>query len=245
MTMFKRAIIVDDEKAARVLIREYLESHSDIEIAGECVNGIDAVKMINAKQPDIAFLDIQMPGLTGFQVLQQLEQVPQIIFTTAYDQYAIQAFDLNAVDYLLKPYNRERFDRSLAKLLKNSSLEKIGALVNSTTVNPGFYPEKIFVETGNRLLSVTVSNIIYLKAEKDYTQIITPAKTYLSSYGIGALEQKLNPEAFIRVHRSFIININAVKEICRDISKTFLIMDNETEIIVGKKYANNIRRLIY
>lgn len=243
--MFKKAIIVDDEKAARILIREYLESHSNIEITGECVNGIDAVKMINEQQPDIVFLDIQMPGLNGFQVLQQLEQVPQIIFTTAYDQYAIQAFDLNAVDYLLKPYNRERFDRALARLLKNDSFDKIRELVNSTSVNPGFYPEKIFVEVGNRLLSVAVSDIIYLKAEKDYAQVITATKSYLSSYGIGVLEQKLNPEAFIRVHRSFIININAVKEIYREISKTFLIMNNEEEIIVGKKYANNIRRLIY
>jgi two-component system LytT family response regulator len=243
--MFKSAIIVDDEKAARLLIREYLEPHSNIEITGECINGIDAVKMINEKQPDIAFLDIQMPGLNGFQVLQQLEQVPQIIFTTAYDQYAIQAFDLNAVDYLLKPYTRERFDRSLAKLLKNDSLERMKALVNSTPVTPGFYPEKIFVEVGSRLQSVAVSDIIYLKAEKDYTQIITPARSYLSSYGIGTLELKLNPEAFIRVHRSYIININAVREIYREISRTFLIMNNEAEVIVGKKYAHNIRRLIY
>lgn len=243
--MRKKAIIVDDEKAARILIREYLEPHGNIEVIGECVNGPDAVAMINEQQPDIVFLDIQMPGLDGFQVLQQLEQVPQVIFTTAYDQYAIQAFDLNAVDYLLKPYNRERFDRSLAKLLKDDSYDKLAGLVNSTAAAPGFYPEKIFVEIGNRLFNVSVGDIIYLRAEKDYTQIITSQRSYLSGYGIGALTQKLNPEMFIRVHRSFIININAVREIYRDISKTFLIMNNEEEIIVGKKYADNIRRLIY
>jgi two-component system LytT family response regulator len=243
--MYKKAIIIDDEKAARTLIREYLAQHDNIEITGECVNGPDAVLMINEQQPDIIFLDIQMPGLDGFQVLQRLEQVPQVIFTTAYDQYAIQAFDLNAVDYLLKPYNRERFDRALTRLLKKDNVDHMRELVNSSYVTPGFYPEKIFVEHGNRLCSVTVNDIIYLKAEKDYTQIYTGQKSFLSSYGIGALVQKLNPEVFLRVHRSYIININAVKEIYRDITKTFLVMSNDVEIIVGKKYAENIRRLIY
>jgi two-component system LytT family response regulator len=237
----KSVLIIDDEEHARSLIRLYLKEHTDFFLAGESQNGIEAVKYINMLQPDLIFLDIQMPGANGFEVLQRIEHVPKIIFTTAHDTFAIQAFELNAVDYLLKPYTRERFNNSLERM--EQSYPAFPTLAANIPAN-GAYPERMMVETGKRFRNIDVADIIYLKAERDYTGIYTASGTFLSSFGISNIAKRFDPNRFIRVHRSFIVNIFHVKELYRDISKTFLVMDNGEEINVGRNYLSEVKKLI-
>ena len=239
----KRVLIIDDEEASRLIIRQYLEDHSDMEVVGECNNGIEAVSSIDRMEPDLVFLDIQMPGFSGFQVLRNIVHVPQIIFSTAFDRYALQAFDSNAIDYLLKPYTKERFNQALSKLLMTgNSPESIQNLTQGGSSN---YYEKILLENGNKMVSIHIADIAYLEAEKDYTRVFTAEKNYLSNFGIGVLEQKLNPSFFIRIHRSHIVNINHIHEVYRENGDTYLILKNELSFKVSKGYAENIKKLMY
>ncbi|SEN72538.1 two component transcriptional regulator, LytTR family [bacterium A37T11] len=241
----KLVLIIDDEISSRTLIREYLCSYPDLKIAGECQNGLEAVKYINMLEPDLIFLDIQMPGLNGFQVLQQTNYLPQVIFTTAYDQFAISAFEHDAVDYLLKPYTKERFDKAIFKVLRN--LESTG--VNNITenfINQYHLPLlRILVQKGHRMKSLDTNEIIYFKAEKDYTQIFTKDESYLSSFGIGAIEQKIDPQLFIRVNRSYIVNILHINELYKDIGKTFIQLTTGLEIAIGRKHLPSFKKMIF
>ncbi len=237
------AIITDDEQAARLLIRQYLEHYPHIEIVAECSNGPEAVAAIDRLEPALLFLDIQMPGMNGFQVLQQIKFIPKVIFTTAYDSFALKAFEHNAVDYLLKPYTKERFDVSISRVLKNEDMNPVRSLTE-TLQHPGAYPERILVEKGNRLVNIPVTDILYLKADKDYTRIHTNGQVYLSTHGISQVEQKLNPQSFIRVHRSHIINIHHIKELYKD-TRLYMVMTDGAEINIGRNYINNIKKLIF
>lgn len=237
------AIITDDEQAARLLIRQYLEHYPYIEVVAECSNGPEAVAAIDRLEPSLLFLDIQMPGMNGFQVLQQIKYIPKVIFTTAYDSFALKAFEHNAVDYLLKPYTKERFDVSISRVLKNEDMNPVRSLTE-TLPHSGAYPERILVEKGNRLINIPVTDILYLKADKDYTRIHTNGQVYLSTHGISQVEQKLNPQIFIRVHRSHIINIHHIKELYKDI-RLYMVMTDGAEINIGRNYINNIKKLIF
>ena len=241
----KKVIIVDDEKPARLLIIEFLESHKDLVIIKECNNGVDAVKAINTFKPDLVFLDIQMPGFTGFEVLQRLKKMPHIIFSTAYDQYALKAFEVNAVDYLLKPFKQERFDKAIKKIMDNdkSYLSQIQNLVNGLNEQEANLTN-ILVSIRNKLINIPVSTIIYIKADGNYAKLILEKKTHLTSYGLSKLEQKLNPQQFIRVHRSTVININAVKEAYSYPASYELIMTNGDLVKVSRSYLDAIRKLI-
>lgn len=242
----KKVIIVDDEAPARSLIKEYLTDFQDLIIVGECNNGVDALRLIEEFSPDLVFLDVQMPGMTGFEVLERLEQVPQIIFSTAYDKYALEAFEVNAVDYLLKPYTRERFSRALAKLQdkENPLLEQIQRLAENLKQEPvdTSFTGKLFVQTGNKLQAIDSKDIIWLQAEKDYTWLITAKKRYLSTYGMGQLEQKLDKSSFLRVHRSSIINLNYIREIEKHISSYDIIMENKDVVRVSRSYMEDIKK---
>jgi two-component system LytT family response regulator len=238
-------LIIDDEEASRSLIRQYLQAHPEMEILGECENGIEAVQAINEMQPDLVFLDVQMPGLNGFEVLQEISHIPMIIFTTAFDRFAIKAFEMNAVDYLLKPYTRQRFDLSIERIRQRTDQHALYALAASIPLQQGNYPPRIFVETPGRLKSLDVQDILYLKAEKDYTRIHISGQSYLGSQGISILEKRLDPRRFLRVHRSYIVNIYHVKEVYREISKTFLVMNDGIEIVVGRSYLESLKKLIY
>lgn len=246
MSAAKKILIIDDEEAARIIIRQYLEGYPQWEILGECQNGVDAVNSINRLEPDLVFLDIQMPGLSGFQVLKQIVHVPQIIFTTAFDQYALKAFDSNAVDYLLKPYTRERFNQAVSKVLaQGNNQERMAALTENIVSTETSYYERILLESGSKMSSIDTNDIIYMEAEKDYTRIFTSEKSYLSNYGIGALEQRLNPSVFFRIHRSHIINIRHIKEVYKENSDAYLVLNNNVSLKVSKGYVDNIRKLMY
>lgn len=241
----KKVIIVDDEAPARKLIKEFLQPHKDLIIIEECNNGVDAVKAINTFKPDLVFLDIQMPGLTGLEVLQLLDEMPQIIFSTAYDQYALRAFDLHAVDYLLKPFKQERFDEAIEKIMANdkSYLSQIQTLVNGLNEKETFLTN-ILVSTRNKLINIPVNDIIYIQADGNYAKLILAEGSHLTSYGLSKLEQKLDRRQFIRVHRSAVININQVKEAYTYPSSYELIMTNGDMVKVSRSYLDNIRKMI-
>lgn len=226
MAPIKKVLICDDEDDARKLILQYIADYPQLQVIQECLNGPEAVNAIDSLEPDIIFLDIQMPGLSGFQVLQNIVHVPQIIFSTAFDKYALKAFDNNAIDYLLKPYTRQRFRQAVNKLLLNTAknIESIKNLSENLQSGYSPYPEKVLVENGNRMISLSVNDINWMEAEGDYTKLHSNEKTYLSNYGIGTLEQKLNPAIFVRIHRSAIININMVKEVFRDNNGYYVVL---------------------
>jgi two-component system, LytTR family, response regulator len=243
----QKVILIDDEAAGRTLIRQYLADYPSLIVVGEANNGVDAVKIINEFRPDLVFLDIQMPGLSGFEVLSHLDEIPRIIFSTAYDQYALQAFEVHAVDYLLKPYTRDRFGQAIRRVLNpdNANIQKIQPLAESVINAAATYPEKILVQTGNRLVTVAVSDIIWIDAEGDYAKLVTAKTSHLSNYGIGALETRLNPKQFIRVHRSAMINIHFVREIQKQTSSYDVIMQNNDVVRVSRSYMDRIRELTF
>jgi two-component system LytT family response regulator len=241
-------MIVDDEKLARDLLREYLENFPDIQLVAEADQGTDAVEKIDKLKPDIVFLDVQMPGMTGFDVLEDIEHEPYVIFTTAYDQYAIKAFEKNAVDYLLKPLDEERFRTSINRALKRKSLEHstIEDLLQSLrSERKGPFDSHIFVQKSEKLFNLPVEEIVYLEASGDYTIITTKADQFVSSSGIGKLEEILNPEVFIRVHRSTIVNVNNLKEIERHFNGGMVVkMQNGKSFPVSRTYAKLIRKKV-
>jgi two-component system, LytTR family, response regulator len=240
----QKVIIVDDEASGRTLLKQYLEEFPTLIILGEANNGVDAVKIINEFKPDIVFMDIQMPGLTGFDVLKHLDEIPQIIFSTAYDKYALQAFEVHAVDYLLKPYTRERFKTAINKLRNSDNALQMKPLAESI-INTQSFPEKILISQNQKLLAISVADIIRIEAEGDYSKLVTAKNNFLSNFGISTLEVKLDPQKFIRVHRSSIINVDFIKEIQKYPNNYDVIMQNNDVVRVSRGYLENIKKLVY
>lgn len=236
----KKVIIVDDESSGRKLIKEYLSSHPELILIGEANNGVDAIKIINEFKPDLVFIDVQMPGLTGFEVLERIEELPIIIFSTAYDKYALKAFDAHATDYLLKPYTKQRFDAAIAKVKFDGS-NKIIDLAEDLFQSKQQYPERIIVEKGNKYINTAVDDITHFEAFGDYSKIYTLDNTYLSSKGLGELEQRLNPETFLRIHRSFIVNWTAVDVIDKQGKSYLLSLKNKVQLRVSRNNLHLIR----
>jgi two-component system LytT family response regulator len=242
-------LIIDDEKLARDLLREYLASFPQIEILGECTKGSEAIEQIDKLNPDLIFLDVQMPGMNGFDVLDEITNMPYVIFTTAYDQYAIKAFEKNAVDYLLKPLDQDRFRLAVERALQRKKMESsnVEDLLSSMHVHKprSTYESHIFVQKSEKLFNLPVEEIIYLEASGDYTIISSKNDQYVSSSGIGKLEEIMNPEMFIRVHRSTIINVNYLKEIERHFNGGMIVkMQNGKTFPVSRTYAKIIRKRV-
>lgn len=206
-------LIADDEELARRLIREYLGAHGDIDIIGEAEHGLDAVKKIKALNPDLVFLDIQMPKLTGLEVLEITERRAGVIFTTAYDQYALKAFDLHAVDYLLKPFSQSRFDEALGKARKLLG-QPSDALQNLISA-PGAKLERILIRDRSQVHVLALDKVEYVEAQDDYINIHSEGRGYLKTQALSELEAQLDPRQFVRVHRSFLINIAFLQSIER------------------------------
>ncbi len=211
------SIIIDDETLARELIKKFISHHSNINLIAECSNGFDAIKKINGTKPDLIFLDIQMPKINGFEMLELLEDPPVIIFTTAYDQYALKAFEVNAVDYLLKPFSQERFDEALQKAflyLENKSLQenKLKDLVKLNDQKNDFL-ERVVVKDGQNISIIPLENIRWIEAHDDYVMIHTTQKKFLKQKTMKYFEEHLNPKDFIRIHRSYIVGVKEIKKI--------------------------------
>ncbi len=241
-----KAVIIEDEAPARDLLKAYLAKEPDIEIAEECENGFEGMKAMAKHQPDLIFLDVQMPKLTGFEMLELLDEFPQIIFTTAYDQYAIKAFELNAVDYLMKPFSQERFlkavDKAKQRILSNEDNKStIKKLVEKVKEESGPI-DRIFVKTGNRIDVIPVGEIIRIDAQDDYAEIITKNKSYLKKETMNYLEKNLPPANFIRVHRSSIINSDFMEKIEKYRKESYVVvLKDGSRVNVSKSRIKELR----
>ncbi len=242
-------VIIDDEKLARDIIRNYLQDYSDIEIVEECENGFEGVKAIQKHCPGLVFLDIKMPKITGFEMLELLDAKPVIIFCTALDQHAIKAFEYNAADYLLKPYSKERFAEALEKakakvISRENQEEKIGNLLqfarNSVeTIN------RIVVKLGSKIHIIPVDAIIYIEAQDDYVMIHTQDGKFLKQNTMKYYEAHLTENEFARIHRSFIV---AVKEILRleayEKDSHLVILKNNTQLKVSRTGYGKLKEVL-
>jgi len=241
-----RTIIIEDEKPARDLIKAYLKDHDDVEIITECADGFCGVKAINENKPDLVFLDIQMPKLNGFEVIELLDEIPQIIFTTAYDQYAIKAFELSAVDYLMKPFSKQRFDEAIKKVYsrisqKGTTTESIQRL-SKKVKEDSKEVERLFVKTGTKIDVVPVVDIIRIEALDDYVEIYTKGKKYVKKETMNFLENSLPKELFVRVHRSSIVNVNYIEKIERYGKESYLLILKEgSSVNVSKSRIKSLR----
>jgi len=209
-----RAIIVDDEDLARQVIREMLKTHSEIEIVGECANGFDAVKSVAELKPDLMFLDVQMPKLDGFEVLELIGSEVAVIFATAYDEHAIRAFEVHAVDYLLKPFRAERLNDALLRAKERigkkpaAGPDQLAAAARSAE-----FAERIVVKDGTRVHIFPAAKLDYAEAQDDYVALASQGKKYLKQQTISSLEASLDPKNFVRVHRSYLVNLERVSRL--------------------------------
>lgn len=208
-----KAIIIDDEPLARSIVKEYLQDYSGFSVVAECSDGFEGVKALMQHQPDIIFLDIQMPKINGFEMLELVEHPPAVIFITAFDEYAIRAFDAYAVDYLLKPFAKDRFDKAIQKWL-NMRTNNIGhafspALLETAAQTP-LQNSRIVVKSNNKIKIIPVHDIQYFEAADDYVKIHTASGTHLKNKTMQYFEQLLDARQFVRTHRSYIINIQLI-----------------------------------
>jgi len=215
-----KALIVDDEELARLLIRELIKTHQDIEVIAECLNGFEAVKAVAEHKPDLIFLDVQMPKLSGFDVLELIGTEIPVIFVTAYDQYAMRAFDVHAVDYLLKPLGRERFEAALARAKSRIGDKSRSARPNfsatelaATARTPKQFLERIVIKDGTRVTLISTAKLDYAEAQDDYVALASEGKKHLKQQTIAGLEACLDPQQFVRVHRSYLVNFERVVRI--------------------------------
>jgi two-component system LytT family response regulator len=209
-----RAVVVDDEDLARQVVRELLSEHPEIEVVAECANGFEAVKAVTELKPDLLFLDIQMPKLDGFEVLELIGTEMAIIFATAYDQHALRAFEVHAVDYLLKPFGAERFEQALtrAKQRLGGKLPAPDEL-RAASRPPGKYAERFVVRDGPRVHIIPIAKLDYAEAQDDYVALASEGKKHLKQQTISSLESSVDPARFLRIHRSYIVNLERVAKI--------------------------------
>jgi two-component system, LytTR family, response regulator len=208
-----RAIIVDDEELARQVLRELICAHPEIEIIAECKNGFEAVKAIGELKPDLLFLDIQMPKLDGFEVLELTGSDMAIVFATAYDEYALKAFEVHAVDYLLKPFGAERFETALQQARQKLGRTTPVAELAQAARAPGEFLDRIVVRDGTRVHIIPVSKLDYAEAQDDYIVLAGEGRKHLKQQTIASLEASLDPARFLRIHRSYLVNIERVAKI--------------------------------
>lgn len=207
-----KTILIDDEPLARSITREYLGSYPEIAIVGECNDGFEGVKAITQHQPDLIFLDIQMPKINGFEMLELVDPAPAVIFTTAFDEYAIKAFESHAVDYLLKPFSKERFDKAMQKWLSQKDAATPLKIVPDQVRQPEERNRIVVKENGN-IRIIPTADIHYMEAYDDYVKIFTGKEMFLKKKTMSFYESSLDGNQFIRVHRSFIINLSQLTRI--------------------------------
>lgn len=211
-----KALIIDDEPLARLIVKEYLQKFPEIELQQECNDGFEGLKALQQHQPDLIFLDIQMPKINGFEMLELVEQPPAVIFTTAFDEYAIKAFESHAVDYLLKPFSQERFDKAIQKLLDqrstNPTLKATETLLEAAAQTPP-QNQRIVVKNGSKIKIIPVEDVFYLEAADDYVKVHTKEGAFLKNKTMNHFEQTLDRSLFVRTHRSCIVNIQQITRI--------------------------------
>ncbi|MDW7680695.1 MAG: LytTR family transcriptional regulator DNA-binding domain-containing protein [bacterium] len=242
-----KAIIVDDEELGRSIIQEYLADHPQVEIVAQCRDAHEALDAINKHHPDLLFLDIQMPEISGFELLEMLDDPPKIIFSTAYDQYAIKAFEVNAIDYLLKPYDVERFSLALERAIRSIQSDQgqeatIKKLLQS--IQPAAqHLERLLIKQAGRIVIISCKEIHLIKAMDDYAEIVTAKESYLIQQSLNHLEQRLNPDQFVRTHRSYIVNIDSIRDIVAlSNSRYKLFLKDGKEINISRSGYKKLQR---
>ena len=246
-----RTLIVDDEPLARERIADLLDGDAEFEIVGECGDGLAAVAAIEAHKPDLLFLDVQMPELDGFGVLEAIEEAPVIIFVTAYDQYALRAFEVHALDYLLKPFDRERFDKALQRAKRQIARERAGA-VNQELVallaDLKSRPkplERLVIKAGGRVFFLRVDEIDWIEAAANYVKLHVGKESHLLRETINGLAAKLDPDKFLRIHRSIIVNLERVKELQPWFHGDYVvILQDGTQLTSSRNYREHLRKLL-
>lgn len=242
-----RAVIVDDEELARAVLREHLSAHPGITIVGECANGFEAVKAVGELQPDLLFLDIQMPKLNGFEVLELLPDPPAVIFVTAYDEFAVRAFEVHAIDYLMKPFSPERLATALEHAMERvgqSSREQVAALVGEARLRDAPL-ERVLVRDGTRVHVVPIDSLDYVEAQDDYVCLHAEGKRFLKEQTMAELETLLDPKRFVRIHRSYILNIERIARVelyAKD--SRIAILQNGTKLPVSRSGYARLSELL-
>ena len=243
-----RTIIIEDEQPARDLIKHYLSTHTDIELLGEFSDGFSGLKAIQDLKPDLVFLDIQMPKLTGFELLELLDELPNIIFATAYDQFAIKAFELNAVDYLLKPYSKERFEVAISKacdrIAKGAPAQQIKKLVEHVIESRDSI-DRVVVKTGSKIKVIPIETILYIESQDDYVMIYTNEGKFLKQQTMKSFEQMLDPSLFARIHRSYLVNIETIKQLeLYEKSSYLAVLSNGAKLKVSDSGYKSLKSLM-
>jgi len=209
-----KVVLIDDETLARQLLSHYLQAYPQFEIVAHCANGFEGFKAIQDLQPDLIFLDVQMPKLTGFEMLELLDEKPSVVFTTAFDEYALKAFEANAIDYLLKPIQKERFDKTIQKWLQQNENNKQAIPEAIGQINyQESYQHRIVVKDQSKIRIIPEQDIWYIEANDDYIKIYTPQGSFMKKSTLAQVEQSLDPEKFVRVHRSYMIPVEQLLKI--------------------------------
>jgi two-component system LytT family response regulator len=247
-----RVVLVDDEAPARALLREYLAAHPEVEIVAECANGFAAVKDVREHAPDLVFLDVQMPRLDGFEVLELLLPAPLVVFCTAYDEYALKAFDVHAVDYLLKPYGRERLAEALLRVEARRAAAGAAPVATpwagtlaAMARAPGAYAERLVVKDGSEIHVIPVAALDYVEAQDDYVALHAGGKSWLKPQTLAEVEAALDPARFVRVHRSFVVALDRVARIepyAKD--SRIAVLKDGTEIPVSRGGYQRLREVM-
>jgi len=244
-----KALIVDDEELGRKIIREYLESHPEVDVMAECGDAFQALEAVERHKPDLLFLDIQMPEVNGFELLEMLDTVPRIVFSTAYDQYALQAFEINAVDYLLKPYVQSRFDLAVERAVEDIRQErfdndKIEHLLRHLDSQKTCL-DRILVKQSGKIVILHAEDIGWIESVEDYVNLHTSKGSFLVLQAIRRLETRLDPERFIRVHRSYMVNLEAVQELEPWTNgRLKCLMKDGKEVITSRAGAKRLKKLM-
>lgn len=232
------AIIVDDEDLARAVVKEHLSTHPEIQVVAECPNGFDAVKACAERKPDLIFLDIQMPKLDGFEVLELVDPQPTVIFITAYDQHALRAFEVHAVDYLLKPFSQERFEDALQRAkarIGEGAPASVKATDLSASAKSDWPLDRIVVKDGTKVTLIPLAKLDFIQAQDDYVLLKTSEKGHLKQQTISSLEQRLDPNRFMRIHRSFIIQLDRLVRLEQSPTESWVaVLTDGTRLPVSK-----------
>ncbi len=244
-------LIVDDEQPARKKLRSFLKEEKNIESIIEAENGVEVAKLIQEKKPDLVLLDIQMPGMNGFEVIEAVgvEKMPAVVFVTAYDQYALEAFEVQAVDYLLKPYDQERFKKSFNRALeriqfKNENASLYQKLIDEIHAGKK-YLQRIMVNTGHRFFFIKTGEVVFISAEEKYVKLHTEKESYLIRDTMSAMEQRLDPAKFARIHRSCIVNIDFIKEMQSASHGDYIaILKNRTTLAISRRFRERLFGMI-
>jgi two-component system LytT family response regulator len=242
-----RLLVADDEPLARELVRNYSESLGDLEVVGECADGDELADMLAREQPDVALLDIRMPGVDVFDVLAReaaaRNRLPSVIFATAYQTYAVRAFELNAVDYLLKPFTEERFAEAIRRVRSRKQSEAPQTALARVIRDLGPRPDRLLVPDGQRIVPVAIADIAWIKAEGDYARIYTGGKSYLVSRTLKELEARLDAAHFIRIHRSAIVHSAQIREVRVEESGRYrVLLSDGTTLLVSRTRAPGLKR---